>query len=82
MGYKGKYDLKIVDAVKSATQKTLVSKLFLDKESMDLKITCSDKTFMCHKNVLSCQSEVFKAMFVNMKTKEAQSGEIKIGDFT
>ena len=81
MGADGKYELKIVDLVKSATQKNTISKLFLDKEFMDLKIICNGKTFECHKSVLSCQSDVFRAMFLNMDTIEAKSGEIKIDDF-
>ena len=82
MGYSGKYDLKIIDLVKSATQKTTISKLFLDKEFMDLKITCNGKTLECHRSVLSCQSDVFRTMFLNMDMKEAKSGEIKINDIT
>ena len=82
MGANGKYDLKIVDLVKSATHKTLVSKLFLDKEFMDLKITCNGKTLECHRVVLSCQSDVFRTMFLNMDMKEAKSGEIEINDIS
>ena len=54
------------------------SKLFLAKESMDLKIIC----FECHKNVLICQSDVFETMFLNMKMDEAKSGQVKIKDIT
>ena len=82
MGFSGKYDLKIVDHVKSATQKTTISKLFLDKEFMDLKITCNGKTLECHRSVLSCQSDVFRTMFLNMDMKEAKSGEIEINDIS
>ena len=60
----------------------LGSKLFLDKEFVDLKIICKGKTFECHKNVLSCQSDVFKTMFLNMNTDEAKSGQVKIKDIT
>ena len=60
----------------------LGSKLFLDKEFVDLKIICKGKTFECHKNVLSCQSDVFKTMFLNMNTNEAKSGQVKIKDIT
>ena len=81
MGEQGKFELKIENLVKSATQKSTISKLFLDKEFMDLKIICNGKTFECHKSVLSCQSDVFRAMFLNMDTIEAKSGEIKIDDF-
>ena len=58
----------------------LGSKLFLDKEFVDLKIICKGKTFECHKNVLSCQSDVFKTMFLNMNMDEAKSGQVKIKD--
>ena len=60
----------------------LGSKLFLDKEFVDLKIICKGKTFECHKNVLSCQSDVFKTMLLNMKTDEAKSGQVKIKDIS
>ena len=82
MGFGGKYDLKIIDPVKSATQKTLVSKLFLDKEFMDLKINCNGKTLECHRSVLSCQNDVFRTMFLNMDMKEAKSGEMEINDIS
>ena len=82
MGVDGKYDLKIVDLVKSATQKNMVSKLFLDKEFMDLKINCNGKTLECHRSVLSSQSDVFRTMFLNMDMKEAKSGEIEINDIS
>ena len=62
------------------TEEALGSKLFLAKEFMDLKIICKGKVFECHKNVLSCQSDVFKTMLLNMKTDEAKSGEVKIKD--
>ena len=61
-------------------EEALGSKLFQEKEFMDLKIICKGKVFECHKNVLSCQSDVFKTMLLNMKTDEAKSGEVKIKD--
>ena len=83
MGVDGVYDLQILDGVKSAAQKNLVvSKLFLDKEFMDLKIACNGKLLECHRSVLSCQSDVFRTMFLNMDMKEAKSGEIEINDIT
>ena len=82
MGEQGKFELKIENLVKSATQKSTISKLFLDKEFMDLKITCNGIFFECHKSVLSCQSDVFRTMFLNMDMKEAKSGEIEINDIT
>ena len=32
-------------------------------------------------NYLCCQSDVFEAMFLNVKTIEAKSGKVKIHDF-
>ena len=47
----------------SKTQETSFrEKLYAEKEFVDVKILCNGKTFHCHKNVLSCQSEVFKTM--------------------
>ena len=51
---------------KTMTQETSFrEKLYADKEFVDVKILCNGKTFHCHKNVLSCQSEVFKTMIKN-----------------
>ena len=46
----------------------------------DVKIVCGDgKTFLCHKLVLGCQSEVFKTIFKNKSLMEKQSeGVMKI----
>ena len=44
---------------------TFGEKLYAEKEYVDVKILCNGKTFKCHKNVLSCQSEVFKTMIKN-----------------
>ena len=79
----GTYELKVIDEnpVKLAAEKTLVNKLFLAKEFMDMKIICNGKIFECHKSVLSCQSDVFKAMFLNKDTTESKSGEITFNDF-
>lgn len=82
MGAEEKFDLKIVDFDKLVTRKTLVSKLYLDKEFMDMKITCNGVTMECHKSVLTCQSDVFRTMFLNMETNEAKSGEIEINDIS
>merc|ERR1711862_933510 len=62
----------------------LGKKLFLDKESMDVKIICGDRTFQCHKIILTCQCEVFKRMFSNENSEmiENKSGEVKIEDIT
>ena len=44
---------------------TFGEKLYAEKEYVDVKILCNGKTFKCHRNVLSCQSEVFKTMIKN-----------------
>lgn len=72
------YDWKLI----KEKNEGLGNKLCLAKEFMDLKIICKGKTFECHKNVLSCQSDVFKTMLLNMNTDEAKSGEVKIKDIT
>ena len=45
-------------------------KLYAEKEFVDVKILCDGKSFECHKNVLSCQSEVFKTMIKNKSLTE------------
>ena len=42
---------------------TFGEKLYAEKEYVDVKILCNGKTFKCHKNVLSCQSEVSGIMY-------------------
>ena len=66
----------------AATQKnsSLGKKLFMAKSTCDMKIICEGKTFDCHKCVLCCQSDVFEAMFLNIETIEAISGEVEIND--
>jgi len=55
--------------------------LFMKKELSDVKLICEEKIFECHKNVLSCRSEVFEAMFKSgTKMVESESGEVKIDD--
>ena len=56
---------------------TLIEKLYADKECVDLQILCDGKTFGCHKNVLSCQSEVFKTMIKNKSLIEKETGIMK-----
>ena len=76
------YRLKIIDFSTAAPQKTLTlgKKLFTAKSTCDIKIICQGKTFDCHKCVLCCQSDVFEAMFLNIETIEAKSGEVEIND--
>jgi hypothetical protein len=70
--------LKIIDYY---SPRSLGKKLFEAKSTFDLKIICDDKTFECHKNVVSCQSDVFETMLLNMNMVEAKSGVVKIDDF-
>ena len=53
----------------------LAGKLFGDTEFSDLKLVCKEKTFDCHKAVLSLQSEVFKNMIKNKSLIE-KPGEV------
>jgi hypothetical protein len=60
----------------------------LDKDSSDVTIIFlydeslldKSKTFDCHKDIFSCQSEVFKAMLTGNTTVESSSGEVQITD--
>ena len=65
-----------------AAENKLANKLFLKSELSDVKIFCEDKIFDCHKNILCCQSEVFKGMLMNEKMVEAITGEIRIKDIS
>ena len=56
----------------------LAGKLYYDKEFADVKIVCVDKTFDCHKAVLSCQNEVFKTMIKNKASTEKQAALMEI----
>ena len=51
--------------------------LFAEKEFVDVKILCNGKTFECHKIVLSCQSQVFKAMIENKTMVEKEAGVLE-----
>ena len=58
----------------------LLEKLYLNDELSDVKIFCQDKIFNCHKNILACQSEVFKRMLIDSNMAESISGEVKVTD--
>ena len=62
---------------------TFAGKLYAEKDFADVKIVCNEKTFACHKAVLSCQSEVFKTMIRNksLTEKQAEVMEINENDF-
>jgi len=76
------YRLKIIDFLPPAPKKTpiLGNKLFMAKNTFDLKIICEGKILKCHKNVLFCRSDVFDVMFSNDEMIEAQSGGVEIND--
>ena len=57
---------------------SLAGKLYYEKEFTDVKIVCVDKTFDCHKAVLSCQNEVFKTMIKNKTSTEKQAALMEI----
>ena len=61
-----------------AEKLSLIERLYSDKECVDLKILSDGKTFVCHKNVLSCQSEVFKTMIKNKSLIEKDTGMMEI----
>ena len=54
--------------------------MFNSKEFTDFKIICGANTFECHKTVLACQSDVFRAMLMNLNMTEAKSGQVEIKD--
>jgi hypothetical protein len=64
--------------------KRLSEKMYLNDEFSNVKILCDDKTFPCHKVILSNQSEVFKSMLSDGcgSMIEASTGEIKIKDIS
>jgi hypothetical protein len=76
------YRLKIIGIPPPAPKKNpiLGTKLFMAKDTFDLKIICQGKILECHKNVLCCRSDVFGVMFSNDEMTEAQSKEVKIND--
>ena len=57
------------------------SKMFLDEANSDVEIICGEKTFSCHRNILSARSPVFKAMFEN-DMEEKRLGQVMIKDFS
>ena len=62
----------------AAQKLSLLEKLYAEKEFVDVKILCDEKTFECHKNVLSCQSEVFKTIIINKSLTEEKTGIMEI----
>jgi len=76
------YRLKIIEIPPPPPKKTpiLGNKLFMAKNTFDLKIICEGKILECHKSVLCCRSDVLNVMFLNDEMIEAQSREVKIND--
>ena len=67
-------------ATKEMFSSKLVEKLYAEKELVDMNILCGGKTFQCHKLVLSCQSQIFKAMIENKHLIEKESGVLEIDE--
>ena len=74
--------LKIIEIPQPALKENpiLGNKLFMAKNTFDLKIICEGKILECHKSVLCCRSDVLNVMFSNDEMIEAQSREVKIND--
>ena len=77
---KNLYRLKIIEILAPKKTPILGNKLFMAKNTFDLKIICEGKILECHKSVLCCRSEVFDTMFLSDAMIEAQSREVKIND--
>ena len=54
--------------------------LYGEKEFVDLKIICNEKTLDGHKAVLSCRSEVFKTIIRNKSLTEKQTAVMEISE--
>lgn len=57
------------------------SRLFSHGEHSDVKIICGEKTFSCHKSILSARSSVFEAMF-QADMEEKKENKVEIKDFS
>ena len=56
-----------------------LGRLLTNPKFSDVILKCDDRTFPCHKMVLSARSEVFAAMF-NHNTTESRKNEVEIAD--
>ena len=56
-----------------------IGKLFCDQKFSDVKITCGEEVFHCHRSILSVRSPVFDAMFQS-EMLENRSQEVVIRD--
>jgi len=57
-----------------------MSKAFLNPTFADVTLICKDKSFPCHKAVLSSRSDVFAAMFSHKETAENMRNEVDLAD--
>ena len=55
--------------------------LFNSGTHSDVEIICGEKTFQCHKSILSARSPVFRAMF-KLDMEEKKKGKVEIIDYT
>ena len=77
-------DRLIFNSILTRSQQELskdLSTLLSDEKFSDVEITCGERTFSCHKNILSARSPVFKAMFM-AGMKETTSGKVEIKDYS
>ena len=77
-------DRLIFNSILTRSQQELsrdILTLLSDVKFTDIEITCGEKTFSCHKNILSARSPVFKAMF-QADMKETTSGKVEIKDYS
>ena len=77
-------DRLIFSSILTRSQQELskdLSTLLSDEKFSDVEITCGERTFSCHKNILSARSPVFKAMF-QADMKETASGKVEIKDYS
>ena len=66
IGLEFKQEPSALDCKKSLK---MPEKLLMNKKLCDIKVVCEEKIFECHKVVLSCQSDVFEAMFENSSSR-------------
>ena len=64
----------------SSTLGQSLKTLWKDNELTDFKLVCAGETFPCHKVVLACRSDVFKAMFSHGHNQEVLTGQAIIKD--
>ena len=73
-------DIKItgvIDTLHHKEKEPMLKSLLANPQYSDLSLTCGDRTFPCHRAILSCRSDVFARM-LESNMKEAQSGVVNI----